>query len=118
MTAGIFSNAFLCILGCTAFVALSHAQLFKGSQHPDSTPYVRPLKNFGTSASKFTEEEQNVVDSELFTPEEWCNLYKMKVDENNINHQLSRNMQSQLSNKELKLPIRNSTKNMNVLVLE
>ena len=67
MTAGIFSNAFLCILGCTAFVALSHAQLFKGSQHPDSTPYVRPLKNFGTSASKFTKEEQNVVDSELFT---------------------------------------------------
>lgn len=92
MTAGIFSNAFLCILGCTVFLGLSHAQLFQGSQHPDSTPYVRPLKNFGTSASQFTKEEQKVIDSELFTPPEWCNLYKIKVDENNVKNQLSKSM--------------------------
>lgn len=94
MATKVFVNTFsVFILGCTAFIGSSHAQLFKGSQHPDSTPYVRPLKNFGTSASQFTKEEKKIIDSELFVPQEWCNLYKMKVDENSINlQQPSKNM--------------------------
>ena len=46
--------------------------------------YQRPLKNFGTRASELTKEEEKTVESEMFTPKDWCRLYKMEINAKNV----------------------------------
>ena len=78
------SSSFLIFIIVT--IPTIYGQLFAGSQHPDSTPYERPLRNFGTSASELTKEEKKAIDAEIFTPDDWCQLYKVKVDKHTIGH--------------------------------
>ena len=46
--------------------------------------YQRPLKNFGTRASELTKEEEKTIESEVFTPKDWCHLYKMEINAKNV----------------------------------
>ena len=46
--------------------------------------YQRPLKNFGTRASELTKEEEKTIESEVFTPRDWCHLYKMEINAKNV----------------------------------
>ena len=48
--------------------------------------YQRPLKNFGTRASELTKEEEKTIESEVFTPKDWCHLYKMEINAKNVEH--------------------------------